>query len=441
MGRSIRGKRKRNVHLFTSIFISLIFLSLSSANGQTTGSISGAVYEIGTLNPIVGIMVYATPVSFTEDLSAPALTDEYGEYAITGLTEGDYYVRANPYGQNYIGEYYDDATLYSDAVTVTVNAGEDTPGIDFILAPGGMISGTVTDSNGTGIADIVIYAYMDTFPPYLINSAYTDSSGAYTIMGLPAGSVYLTARSSSLDEISYVSEWYDNADSYDNASLVPVNVGLTTDNINIQLEMAGSISGTVYKSDGATPIADIRVNIYTDPCDEFPIAAVFTDDSGEYSINGLPPGNVYVKALSADVPLLGISQTNYLRGWYNNVMSCEEAASVAITAGADTGDINFLLHDDTDADIDEMPDQWEINYFGDISRDGDGDYDSDGTSDLQEYYNGTAPKDISTDSETDTNAGADTDISDYETGDSGSGEGDGGGGGCFISNAVYGLAH
>lgn len=42
-------------------------------------------------------------------------------------------------------------------------------------------------------------------------------------------------------------------------------------------------------------------------------------------------------------------------------------------------------------DGDGMADEWEIQYFGDLGRDGTGDYDDDGYTDLQEYQNGTDP--------------------------------------------------
>ena len=44
-----------------------------------------------------------------------------------------------------------------------------------------------------------------------------------------------------------------------------------------------------------------------------------------------------------------------------------------------------------DYDADGMPDQWEVGYFGDRSRDGSGDYDGDGMSDLDEYNAGRNP--------------------------------------------------
>jgi len=44
-----------------------------------------------------------------------------------------------------------------------------------------------------------------------------------------------------------------------------------------------------------------------------------------------------------------------------------------------------------DADGDGMDDAWETNYFGNISRTGSGDFDSDGMTDLQEFLAGTNP--------------------------------------------------
>lgn len=44
-----------------------------------------------------------------------------------------------------------------------------------------------------------------------------------------------------------------------------------------------------------------------------------------------------------------------------------------------------------DSDHDGMPDAWELQYFGTLSRDGTGDYDNDGVTDLREYLGGSDP--------------------------------------------------
>jgi len=44
-----------------------------------------------------------------------------------------------------------------------------------------------------------------------------------------------------------------------------------------------------------------------------------------------------------------------------------------------------------DTDGDGLGDDWEMAYFGDLSRDGTGDFDGDGQSDLAEFRAGTSP--------------------------------------------------
>ncbi|MDF1589871.1 MAG: PKD domain-containing protein [Desulfobacterales bacterium] len=44
-----------------------------------------------------------------------------------------------------------------------------------------------------------------------------------------------------------------------------------------------------------------------------------------------------------------------------------------------------------DSDQDGLPDDWEMAHFGNLDRDGSGDADGDGISDLDEYLNGTDP--------------------------------------------------
>src|ERR1043165_1550616 len=45
----------------------------------------------------------------------------------------------------------------------------------------------------------------------------------------------------------------------------------------------------------------------------------------------------------------------------------------------------------TDSDNDGMADSWETTYFSTLARDGTGDYDNDGMSDVAEFLAGTLP--------------------------------------------------
>ncbi len=54
-------------------------------------------------------------------------------------------------------------------------------------------------------------------------------------------------------------------------------------------------------------------------------------------------------------------------------------------------DIFVLKLGGADTDPDGMDDDWEVVYFDNLSRDGDGDFDSDGVSDRAEFLAGTSP--------------------------------------------------
>jgi len=54
---------------------------------------------------------------------------------------------------------------------------------------------------------------------------------------------------------------------------------------------------------------------------------------------------------------------------------------------------------DPDTDGDGMPDDWEIDYFGDLSQEPDSDYDGDGANNMAEYQYGTDPTDPDSDSD------------------------------------------
>lgn len=60
----------------------------------------------------------------------------------------------------------------------------------------------------------------------------------------------------------------------------------------------------------------------------------------------------------------------------------------------DKRDIFILKLGGADTDSDGMDDDWEVTYFDDKSRDGMGDSDGDGASDLQEFLAGTDPTNI-----------------------------------------------
>jgi hypothetical protein len=70
---------------------------------------------------------------------------------------------------------------------------------------------------------------------------------------------------------------------------------------------------------------------------------------------------------------------------------------VAVTNGlpVDTDNDGLPDYQDEDADGDGLPDAWEFEHFGNLSEDWDGDYDGDGTTNSDEYLDGTDPNTFS----------------------------------------------
>jgi hypothetical protein len=96
------------------------------------GSISGYVYEEDGTTPIVSANVYAFPLT-GDHPGAGANTGPDGSYTIEGLPSGNYKVQATV--SDHVAEYYNNAFDEASATAVTVNAPDDTPGIDFALSP------------------------------------------------------------------------------------------------------------------------------------------------------------------------------------------------------------------------------------------------------------------------------------------------------------------
>lgn len=71
------------------------------------------------------------------------------------------------------------------------------------------------------------------------------------------------------------------------------------------------------------------------------------------------------------------------------LLSC--TSSDGDTTGVDESNVRVVRQAITDTDSDGMDDGFETTYFGNLSRDGSGDFDSDGMTDLEEYTGGLNP--------------------------------------------------
>ena len=293
---------------------------------DTGASISGTVYEADGLTPVPNADVWADSYDCCGGGNGTRSAAD-GAYTIQGLVSGDYRVQARAPERGLAGEIYDNTTDWDLASSVTVSAGQTTANIDFALAEGGSISGTVYEADGvTPIADADVWA-----ENYDCcgggNGTRTSNDGTYTIDGLVSGDYRVRAQAQ-----GHVREFYDNTTDRDLASSVSVTEGQTTANIDFALAVGASISGTVYEADGVTPIADADVWAENYECcgggnD------TRTSADGTYTIDGLVSGDYRVRAQAQ----------GHVREFYDNTTDWDLASSVSVTEGQTTANIDFAL--------------------------------------------------------------------------------------------------
>ena len=303
------------------------------------GRISGTVTDSSTTAPIanVNIQVFNSTGAFLTSVN----TNGSGNYTtVVGLTTGNYFVRTtNSLG--YVNELYNNITCVTCNVTtgtpVAVTAGSTTTGINFALAPGGSVAGTVTDSSTTApIANVTVQIFNSNGPS--IASANTNASGNYSVTGLPAGTYFARTTNS----LGYINELYNNINCALNCTVttgtpITVTAGATTSGINFALDAGGRIAGTVTDSSTTAPIANINVQLVDS--NGFNLISVNTDASGNYIFNsGLPAGTYFARTNNA----LG-----YINEVYNNItcVPCNVTSGtpIMVALGKTTSGINFAL--------------------------------------------------------------------------------------------------
>lgn len=161
------------------------------------GTVRGRVTEELEGNPLTDLTVCAGH-GWESTRPICVRTGVDGSYEIIGLTSDIYTLEFKPEatGLPYFGEYYDDELFGSGYPhqPVSVTAGSVTEGIDAALQPAAEVRGTVTVS-ATGVplthTLVCIAPPRSFFEPFFYwdetHCGRTNSSGAYSIKGLPTG--------------------------------------------------------------------------------------------------------------------------------------------------------------------------------------------------------------------------------------------------------------
>ena len=275
----------------------------------TSGLITGKVTDVVTGEPITNVPIVLYDADGFQVNTIEFTTDDGefpGQYAISGVPDGTFYVFARSEWQGYSNELYPDFKRIraefpepiTDGQAIVIENHTQVAGIDFQLDPAGSISGTISDSSGAlPFNQARIRIYKPGSRALLNQYGNWNPDGTYTIPGLPPDTytVLLTTRGSNL-----IGERFDDVqcprNSCDLALGEPVAVGPEehVDGIDATLDEGAVVAGIITDAETGVGVPNFCIGIYT--VDGIYAAFACTDQDGNYgSSTGLPPGE-YVAA-------------------------------------------------------------------------------------------------------------------------------------------------
>ena len=216
------------------------------------GTITGTVTDTATAQPVAGATVSSPSVASTT-------TGADGKYTLTGLSAGEHQVSFAKTG-------------YATLTQSETLAGGQTLTVNVALSSPGAVSGVVRE-NAAGNPPIA--GATVTYPG---GSTTTDANGAYTVNGLPAGSLPMSAAS-----IGFVS-----------GSATPTITPSSTVTQDFLLDRSATyVAGEVRDTLTNATIAGATV--------EIGVTTTLTDAQGRYRID-VPPGTWAVTASAPGYP-------------------------------------------------------------------------------------------------------------------------------------------
>lgn len=335
-----------------------------AANAAGTASISGKVIlESGV--PAEWMQAVSVMVSSVSDSSyGYANLESDGTYSVTGLDAGSYRVRYSvgsywdPQTQtsvqpNLVSEYYGDTTDYSAAKLVSVTAGGTASQTDVTLGRGGILAGKVTlpsDAPASWYQGVTVSASGKSY-----GYGTLKKNGSYEIVGLEPGdyrvqfatTTYWTESNPNVRP-NLITEYYDNAETYDAAKVVTLTKGKTTSGINATLEKGATITGKVSLPAGVPAgwMSSISIGASLMTGNGSSAHGDIADD-GTYTITGVRPGEYRVSFAAFSTwwnPATQQSEpVNLISEYYNDAKSYSSAQPVTVTAGATISKIDATL--------------------------------------------------------------------------------------------------
>ena len=120
----------------------------------------------------------------------------------------------------------------------------------------------------------------------------TNGLGEYAISGLPSGEYIVEFLSPFDSGLNYVTRYYKESATVANSTPVSVSADSADTEIDAQLGKGGRIVGVVTDASTDAAIKEVLVCALRSATES--VGCALTDESGEYTISGLPAGNYEV---------------------------------------------------------------------------------------------------------------------------------------------------
>lgn len=179
--------------------------------------------------------------------------------------------------------------------------------------------------------------------------SWVDSgTGIFFIHNIPAGSYFLVVHANY--GANYLSEWWAMPESVrncDEAQEVTVSESEEKSGINFYLDSGATISGTIFKNDGLTPLITpySTIEVYSDSGERlYSTSTNNGNPNGDFTIVRIPTGQYYLKAVGSSS--LSYNEISYTSEWWTNTDSSEnfsDSQIIEITEGEEISGKNFQL--------------------------------------------------------------------------------------------------
>lgn len=278
-------------------------------------------------------------------------TDEKGNYHISDIPAGIYYLEYTDWGGPYLEQAYgSDMPLDIQCINyhTPISMSSDSHLSDFNsqLILGGTLSGRITDPDGNGIANVYVYVDRWSGSSFVQQASIprTDEEGYYTAVGLAAGNYYLHVDKPDSPYLSqgYLDEIPFKWGTIDAKTAINISPGQNLEDVNIQLSLAGSISGRVTDTHGKG-IANVYAYAYTWDGEAFREQASIplSDAEGYYTIGGLVSNDYYLHFVPQN-------DRSYISQGYQNETpftwgNIDYKTAIRVGAGQNFTDINIQL--------------------------------------------------------------------------------------------------